>query len=1179
MKASRIPLLLTACIVTQILLLPTAILAVSDKYEVELNRYAEYVEAVSGGFAHGNRVRICVGSHTFYDNVPHGPETAGLYVVAILKDKVLLKHHYNTYLRPWASEDLADDIRELPQGTFVVVAAKDEPTRYFSVKGQTGLYQIGASTGLLKQKFRTSYLCIGVKGLARGKAIEKVEMKEFEHKGSQAAKHLHLAFGTSEKHQIPTTMDPNSDGKFVIELDKYASCSEVVSSGPGQGDHLLIRIGKHTFYDSVLNCRPKAGLYVVAVLEDEVLLQRHYNTYLAPGASLGLALDMSKLPNGTFVAVAANNDATRFLDKAGQEALKSVGAEIGFLKIDGASYFCLGVKGLECGKAIENLGMEESKYVGPEVGKHIEFAFPQKPEPPISKRPGRHEGLMIGETEAIYYIPENFNLNTAQYLFCIHGAGAYHRPGAMTHIANFGRIADVMNLVVVAPAFDHIFNRPVNRRKDLIEGTWKDPRIIKDLHLHHMSLLNGQTDQRADLKLIEIFEYFNRKLMKREKFHLYGHSGGAQFVSRFIVFHPQLIDKVALSSAGSFLFPRRDIDFPYGLKMDNLDKTFGPHIKADDLRLSHAELDQKLNKMLDLKFFIVAGEKETVQENRPERNWQGKSTLEKAQNFYKAMKEEDKRLKDAGLRSRSKPFKFELHVMPGVGHHAGKAAKKTIDLLFPTVAMPGVFDSSAADVLAQANATDTTSRSAHGPSGTYLQILEEYANRTKVVSGGYRGGNRVHIQIDDHSFYINMPAGPDAAGLYVVAIYENEVLLQSHYNTYKRAGATGRMAKDIAKLPYCSFVVVAAKDEPTRFFDEQGQQALYQIGAQEGLLGQAFRTSYFCLGVKGLERGKAIEKIGLDMLVYTGEKVDEPVKFSFPKRQEPKVTAGFFKIYDPSIGEEETWAINDHCFIRGRDGTWHMFGITGTEPHNPIYGSVFAHATAANLTQIPWHKEPFPLKADPKAKEVHLWAPHIIFHNETYHMYYCAGSDDRTRYRIHLATSKDLYKWHRHPENPMIVDGFDARDPFILRVGDEWVVYYTATSTPSGGNHVVACQTSQDLIHWKNRRIVFVDPSKGTSAGPTESPTVVRRGECYYLFIGPRGGYAGTDVFCSGNPFEWDLEDKVGHIRAHAAEVIRDVDGKWYASHCGRGQGGVYLAHLYWNDGLDDADTSLPIPK
>ena len=463
-------------------------------------------------------------------------------------------------------------------------------------------------------------------------------------------------------------------------------------------------------------------------------------------------------------------------------------------------------------------------------------------------------------------------------------------------------------------------------------------------------------------------------------------------------------------------------------------------------------------------------------------------------------------------------------------------------------------------------------------SAKYEAELKNYAKRTKAISGGFIHGNQVLIRVDDYTFYNNIPPGPTTAGLYVVAIFNNEVLLKGHYNTFFSPKASKSFAQEIHKLPYGTFVVIAAKDEPTRLFEKKGQNALYSIGAKKGLLNQESRTSYLCLGVKGLRRGQAIEEVGMKLLEHIGSDADKPVKFTFPNEKEPKVRAGLFKIYDPSVGEKETWSINDHCFMRGKDGTWHMFGITGI-PRSPISGKVFAHATAESLTQVPWDKKPFALKADSKSKEVLLWAPHVILHNGTYHMYYCAGDADPTKYKIHLAISKDLEKWQRHPENPMIVDGFHARDPFVIKVGDEWVMYYTATSSPTGGNYVVACQTSRDLIHWSNRKTVFRDPAKGTGGGPTESPFVVRRGEYYYLFIGPRGGYVGTDVFRSGSPLKWDLKSKVGHIKAHAAEVIRDVDGKWYVSHCGVGQGGVYLAPLYWNDSLDDDDTSMPIPK
>ena len=41
--------------------------------------------------------------------------------------------------------------------------------------------------------------------------------------------------------------------------------------------------------------------------------------------------------------------------------------------------------------------------------------------------------------------------------------------------------------------------------------------------------------------------------------------------------------------------------------------------------------------------------------------------------------------------------------------------------------------------------------------------------------------------------------------------------------------------------------------------------------------------------------------------------------------------------------------------------------------------------------------------------------------------------------RIHLATSDDCVSWSRHPSNPLLIDGYEARDPMVLRVGERWV--------------------------------------------------------------------------------------------------------------------------------------------
>lgn len=275
----------------------------------------------------------------------------------------------------------------------------------------------------------------------------------------------------------------------------------------------------------------------------------------------------------------------------------------------------------------------------------------------------------------------------------------------------------------------------------------------------------------------------------------------------------------------------------------------------------------------------------------------------------------------------------------------------------------------------------------------------------------------------------------------------------------------------------------------------------------------------------------------------------------------------FMKIYDPSIGESNKWYINDHCFIQAKDGTWHMFGITREEPAKPEAEINFAHATAKTLMQTDWKKQPFALTVAHEApwNEVHLWAPHVIRHENLYYMFYCAGARNHSKYKIHLATSPDLNTWTRSPANPMIVDGFDARDPFVLRIGNKWVMYYCATSKPEGGNHVVAYVTSNNLLAWTNRGVAFTDGTTGTFGGSTESPFVVLRGHTYYLFIGPRGGYDGTDVFSSQDPFHWEVKEKVGHIAAHAAEVIQTSDNKWYISRAGWGRGGLYLAPLNWS--------------
>ena len=284
---------------------------------------------------------------------------------------------------------------------------------------------------------------------------------------------------------------------------------------------------------------------------------------------------------------------------------------------------------------------------------------------------------------------------------------------------------------------------------------------------------------------------------------------------------------------------------------------------------------------------------------------------------------------------------------------------------------------------------------------------------------------------------------------------------------------------------------------------------------------------------------------------------------------QPFSAGPFVRVYDPSRGESAAWYINDHCFVRAADGTWHLFGITHPEPPVPQDEDQFAHATAPSLLG-PWTKQPFALTVDAAYGETHLWAPDVVEHGGLYYMFFNGGGADPKRAQIELATSPDLQHWTRLPSGPLFRDGYQARDPMVLRIGERWVMYYSATSAPSGGHFVVAARTSDDLIHWSARATAFTSPASGTWTSNTESPFVVAHDGAYYLFIGPCGGYRGrngyvcTDVYRSGDPLHFVPKAKVGRLRAHAAEVVRDELGRWFVSRAGWGQGGVYLAPLFF---------------
>jgi len=277
----------------------------------------------------------------------------------------------------------------------------------------------------------------------------------------------------------------------------------------------------------------------------------------------------------------------------------------------------------------------------------------------------------------------------------------------------------------------------------------------------------------------------------------------------------------------------------------------------------------------------------------------------------------------------------------------------------------------------------------------------------------------------------------------------------------------------------------------------------------------------------------------------------------------PVTTDDFVRIYDPSANLERgyAWYVNDHTFVQDTAGGWHLFGITQQNPFRPFEEVFLTHVTAPAV-EGPWSRQPDVMHRDEAVGETVVWAPHVIRHDGRYWMFYCGGDRDPARFRIQLATSDDLWHWRRHGENPLLQDGYEARDPMVLRVGDRWHLYYTATSDPSGGQHTVKVVVSDDLVRWEDPRTVFVSARSGTGGGPTESPFVVERNGTFLLFVCTNRRYIETAVYESDDPLAFSEDHRIATIPAHAAEVVTTGSGLTYVSSCGWGMGGVYLAPL-----------------
>lgn len=260
--------------------------------------------------------------------------------------------------------------------------------------------------------------------------------------------------------------------------------------------------------------------------------------------------------------------------------------------------------------------------------------------------------------------------------------------------------------------------------------------------------------------------------------------------------------------------------------------------------------------------------------------------------------------------------------------------------------------------------------------------------------------------------------------------------------------------------------------------------------------------------------------------------------------------------------------VNDHTIVKGSDGAYHLYGITGfgggsyTERY-------FVHAKGDSLLS-PMQEEGRSIDRGTLA-----WAPCVIGEGENYYMFYGPSPTQ-------LAVSFDMYEWFGYPirleGEPLMAA---HRDHFVLKVGEaDYLMYVVGVHNQRGA---VSLFRSSDLLHWQFEGFALTSGAEAPlhpGWGAMESPYVVKREGRYYLFItytdcSPEN-YNNTLVFASDDPTafgEYNGEAEgavpVAQLYAHAPEILT-VDGQDYITTCGWNDfpnpnpGCVSIAPLNW---------------
>ncbi len=231
------------------------------------------------------------------------------------------------------------------------------------------------------------------------------------------------------------------------------------------------------------------------------------------------------------------------------------------------------------------------------------------------------------DIDIFYSSPKSINANT-KLLFLMHGGSR----AAEKYINDWISFSKDRNVVLVAPEFSK--------------------KYFPEYAFLMMSKENGKSLNDESLYINNslglLFNFFKAKLkLSTSNYRLYGHSGGSQFVHRYLLLsNDTRIEKAVMANAGFYTFLDDEIIYPFGTKK---------------MKIS----DERIKWFYRLKggVFLGSADNDSNHESLPrmrKARKQGKNRLERGKNFF-----ED--LVKYGVEN-NLPFRWRFQIVSNVGH-------------------------------------------------------------------------------------------------------------------------------------------------------------------------------------------------------------------------------------------------------------------------------------------------------------------------------------------------------------------------------------------------------------------------------------------------------------------------------------------------------------------------------